>query len=483
MFLPSYVNTDDFSLKKGDSVIIDNIKIRNSEIVDYLDGDEHVIKMNGREYPFVVLRGSDDVATMYITTESGSIKRIHNDKENKEKISLHIFDSNGKENYSSDTRRDTISGHGNTTWELYDKKPYTITFESPSSILSLDKSDKVVLLANAIDQTNLRNKFAYEMIRSSCTSVWAPDSRYVDVYINGEYKGLYLLCQKPTSYNARIDESEYYVDLLSQHVNEVLSSPNGIADTKFVEEKIDGINRSIMMDDKETVPEIIDKDSWVEKYLIDEVLLNNDAAVGSQYYHFSEESKIYAGPAWDYDNIFGAYHWVSNPNTFITIRRGSMDDSWYARLYENEGFFEEICNKYQYNIRPHMAELCDDLKTMYDEIYDSAYMNSKRWNVNLFDEDLVYLTDFIGERMEFLDRAWINKEKTYYVEIQTGRHYKSYTVFEPMTIGELFEREQIGGEIDDLIYRDTGQSVHIDDEITSEYIVMDDIKYQVTDNE
>ena len=50
MFLPSYVNTDDFSLKKGDSVIIDNIKIRNSEIVDYLDGDEHVIKMNGREY-------------------------------------------------------------------------------------------------------------------------------------------------------------------------------------------------------------------------------------------------------------------------------------------------------------------------------------------------------------------------------------------------------------------------------------------------
>ena len=50
LFLPSYVNTDDFSLKKGDSVIIDNIKIRNSEIVDYLDGDEHVIKMNGREY-------------------------------------------------------------------------------------------------------------------------------------------------------------------------------------------------------------------------------------------------------------------------------------------------------------------------------------------------------------------------------------------------------------------------------------------------
>ena len=46
----SYVNTDDFSLKKGDSVIIDNIKIRNSEIVEYLDGDEHVIKMNGREY-------------------------------------------------------------------------------------------------------------------------------------------------------------------------------------------------------------------------------------------------------------------------------------------------------------------------------------------------------------------------------------------------------------------------------------------------
>ena len=118
-----------------------------------------------------------------------------------------------------------------------------------------------------------------------------------------------------------------------------------------------------------------------------------------------------------------------------------------------------------------------DIDSMYEEIYDSAYMNSKRWDVNLFEEDLMYLKDFIRERIDFLDRAWINKENTYYVEVQTGINYKSYTVFDIMTVEELFTKEQIDVTIDNLIYRDTGKSVHKDDVISSEYTVMDDVRY------
>ena len=54
LFLPSYVNENEFSLEKGDSVVIDNNKVNNNEIADYLDGGEHTLRMNGREYPFVV---------------------------------------------------------------------------------------------------------------------------------------------------------------------------------------------------------------------------------------------------------------------------------------------------------------------------------------------------------------------------------------------------------------------------------------------
>lgn len=477
LFLPSYVSVNDFSLKKGDSVIIDNNKVNNNEIADYLDGGEHTLRMNGREYPFVVLRGSDSVATMYINTESGSLKRIYKDKEIKENISLHINDSTGEECYYSNFGHDTMSGHGNTSWELFDKKSYTISLEKPTSILSMDSSDKLVLVANSVDLTNMRNRLAYEMIRISCSSVWAPDSRYVDLYINGEYQGLYLLCQKPSRYNSDIKGDEYFVELLSQHIKEVKSSPNETGEEGFAIETISKVNTSILSNSANEAFRVIDKDSWIERYLIDEVLLNQDGVAVSQFYHFGYDTKVYAGPAWDFDKIFGAYYWVSNPNTLFAIRRGLMNDSWYSYLYRNELFFSEVCNKYQQNIRPNMIKKYIDIDSVYEEIYDSAYMNSKRWNVNLFEEDLMYLKDCIQERIEFLDRVWINKEKTYYVEIQTGRYYQSYTEFEPMTVKELFDKEHISVPTDNLIYRDTGQSVYKDDVISSEYTIMDDVRY------
>ena len=46
-----------------------------------------------------------------------------------------------------------------------------------------------------------------------------------------------------------------------------------------------------------------------------------------------------------------------------------------------------------------------------------------------------------------------------------------------MTVEELFTKEQIDVPIDNLIYRDTGQSVHKDDVISSEYTVIDDVRY------
>lgn len=237
------------------------------------------------------------------------------------------------------------------------------------------------------------------------------------------------------------------------------------------------VNNIIVSNSNEKTFEVIDKDSWAEKYLIDEVLLNHDGAIASQFYHFGDNSKVYSGPSWDYDKIFGAYCWVSNPNTLFAIRRGFVNDNWYSFLYRNEEFFSEVCNKYQCRIRPNMLKLYFDIDSMYEEIYDSAYMNSKRWNVNLFEKDLIYLKDFIRERINFLDRAWINKENTYYVEVQIGKNYKSYTVFDIMTVEELFTKEQIDVSIDNLIYRDTGQSVHKDDVISSEYTVIDDVRY------
>lgn len=173
----------------------------------------------------------------------------------------------------------------------------------------------------------------------------------------------------------------------------------------------------------------------------------------------------------------GANYWHSNPQTFLAIRTADLKDNWYYRLYHNDVFFEELCYKYTNEFRPQLERMRGDIEKVWKNIYDSAYMNSKRWNVNLFYDDLEYLSDFIGRRMEFLDRAWIKKDCTYYVAVQHGVYYRYYTIFEQLTIEELFLKEKINVDIGKLVYRESGELAGKSDIIKSD-IILDNVDAQ-----
>ena len=53
-----------------------------------------------------------------------------------------------------------VKGRGNSTW-LQDKKPLQIEFKNKISLLNMGKSKKWILIANALDDSNLRNEAAF----------------------------------------------------------------------------------------------------------------------------------------------------------------------------------------------------------------------------------------------------------------------------------------------------------------------------------
>lgn len=86
-----------------------------------------------------------------------------------------------------------FKGRGNTTWTL-DKRPYQFKLSSKAKVLGMDKAKTWLLIANRQDTSMMRNKAVYDL--ANAMREWAPDGRWVDVWIDGSYQGCYLLCEK-----------------------------------------------------------------------------------------------------------------------------------------------------------------------------------------------------------------------------------------------------------------------------------------------
>ncbi|MBQ1727487.1 MAG: CotH kinase family protein, partial [Treponema sp.] len=128
---------------------------------------------------------------LYIDTEGG--KKI----KTKEKYVKATYSINyGGKNLSGSCK---IRGRGNTTWktrELY-KKPYLLKLDKAASLLGLPEAEKWILMANTADKTSLRNAYAYYLAKNVWKDgLWTPDAKFLALFVNGRYEGLYALTEK-----------------------------------------------------------------------------------------------------------------------------------------------------------------------------------------------------------------------------------------------------------------------------------------------
>ncbi len=152
---------------------------------------EYQMIADGEEYKVTVMQ-SRYIGSMYITTESGNLEYVHKSKTNKEAGTIAVFEANGTQDYNGDL--DYIKGRGNTTWG-FAKRPYNIKLDKKAPLLGMDASKKWCLLANAQDHTMLRNRIAFDLA-DELGLPYSPDSQFADLYLNGEYAGVYQVSEK-----------------------------------------------------------------------------------------------------------------------------------------------------------------------------------------------------------------------------------------------------------------------------------------------
>lgn len=160
---------------------------------------DYKLNIDGAEIVFQVMKGSG-IPTLWVSTDE-SMSYIHESQSHTTGGDVKILSDKGKTEYSG--TMEYLKGRGNSSWYML-KKSYTLKLDTAASLLGMTPGKSWVLQGGALDATCMRNKIFMDMavenrLQNSMESEW------VDLYINGEYYGCYLLTEKIAVASGRLE--------------------------------------------------------------------------------------------------------------------------------------------------------------------------------------------------------------------------------------------------------------------------------------
>lgn len=350
-----------------------------------------------------------------------------------------------------------IRGRGNSTWSV-DKKPYKIKLDKKADILGMGKNKHWVLLANYYDNSLLRNKITY-WLGSKLNMPFTPKSEPVDVVMNGEYYGSYMLCEQVRVGSTRVNIDDLEDNEDAMHATEepfitggyLLSlEPYGNEEKKsfktskgntfliespsfedyynetqynyiknYVQKVEDAIYGSgYKGSDGVSYKDLMDVASTVYYYWIQEFSMNGDGyASTSTYLYKPRNGKLYWGPLWDFDYVA----WGSTEYDENCIKGWTQNDKvWLDKLFEDRTFAQEIVNTWS-ELKAALEELVKDggqLDIYKKRVEKSAAYNFEKWGMSplnydnekegetnlTYDQEIERLRGWIKERMDWVDK-------------------------------------------------------------------------------
>lgn len=267
-----------------------------------------------------------------------------------------------------------IRGRGNNTWG-YPKKSYKLDLDDKMNLLGIGRGEakKWVLLANVCDQSLLRNHIAFEFARSLDGIAFSPASVSVEVYLNGEYRGVYLLAEEISVNENRVAVSEekinketdigYLIEMTFNaaeptftaaerlfQIHNDLSDDEGIKNRQiaYISGYIEECWAAVKSGSRREIETLVDLDSLADTYLVEEVLKNLDVGYDSFYLYKDKGGKLCFGPLWDFDLSQGN---ANEGCEFYTDLYASenlkfQSNQWYYTMMDFEWFRSLVLDRW-----------------------------------------------------------------------------------------------------------------------------------------
>lgn len=434
VFLPSYVNLRDLVIHPNRTVRLDGRAMTYGMNCGELELDRPYALSGSVSGNLTFLR-SGDTPALYIDTASGSLDIIHESKTNREKGQMRLYSQDGALDYWGKLK--VIKTRGNGTF-FQPKKPYSIQLSQRADLLGMGSASKWILLANFYDASQTKNKFSLDFAAAAGLP-YTPESRWVDLFLNGNYMGMYLLTERNEVDPQRVAlkdgqgfliTQDYYERLVEQNLPHFLTEaqvPVRIYASTWpqadMERFIQSMEHALLAPDGidpdtgKHWTEFIDLDSWARKYLLEEILGGGDAGFLSQFFFYEgndRDGKLFAGPPWDYDITMGYDRMEDSvPNMFYAHREACSP--WLHALYGREEFYSRVTQLYGQTFYPLLKTFLEEKFPEYEaQTARAARMDMARWGEDATSETRRERS-YMEARAEFLADVWLRNGD--YVEV------------------------------------------------------------------
>lgn len=324
-----------------------------------------------------------------------------------------------------------IKGRGNSSW-IMDKKPFKLKLESKTDLFGMNKSKHWVLLANYIDDSNMRNRIANDLAEK--IGLLSMKSTWVQVILNGNYIGLYQLSESIN--DLKVDgilfelSQEYDEDIrfrtstskwpvMVRSTDEVTENPELLDYAKDIWNRFDEAVNSEdgFASDGTYYADLIDMDSWIKYWMVVELTTNSDAIKKSRYVSLNSEGKLVYGPIWDSDyslntspKVYTDLHWNKEPYAIDDpvgwkIMTSTNENNILDELFSHDDFKERAYELFRSEFSPAVSEYLENKTTegYYDYLKDAALANESLWKFDRgFADDYQAVHSFLRDRFQWM---------------------------------------------------------------------------------
>lgn len=320
--------------------------------------------------------------------------------------------SNAHHEYNFSKEMGKIKLRGNTT-SWFEKRPYKLKFEEKVDLFGNGSAKTWTLIANYLDCSQIRNYLAFSL-GETLGLQYTTSFQFVELYLNGVYDGVYLVCEqievkkhrvdiedsldsppKDTGYLIELDiraplegvENKDFFYLKGLDVPYAIKSPD-TEDEKFTSEHVEYIKgymekclAALDSDDYNRITELIDVESFAKSYIINELLNCADIGFSSFYMYKDKDGKLFSGPIWDYDLSTGNadnddHKESANPE----IMWAKKKNPWYNKLLNYTDFRDLVCSTLE-NCKNDITDTINNCVEYVNSNENSFNRNFDRWDV------------------------------------------------------------------------------------------------------
>lgn len=330
-----------------------------------------------------------------------------------------------------------IKGHGNYTWRAFDKKSYRLKFDDKMEPLGMNKNRHFTLLAHADDDLAcLRNTVGFELSRL-IGMAYTPAQEPVEVILNGDYAGLYMLTEKVRVGKNRVEITEqadlatdpeeitggWLLEIDNYDEDGQIHLPNSLEEdlkftvhspetrspeqTAYIQTFLEKTDKAVYSNNRSSRvwENYIDMDALARYYIVREILDDAESFRGSCYIHKDRgtDTKLIFGPVWDFGNAFHRGHeqfiWQDPPY-------GAM---WIGKIYKFTRFKEHVMDVWQHFLGTQYPKVDLFIDDFIERISRAYICNMARWPKYYYgpiENRKQMMKQCLAEKVYFLTKEW-----------------------------------------------------------------------------